>query len=681
MAPGDSTSAAADRRNHAWRPVLGQRIGVCAIVIALWVTAIGGRLVYLQVIQHDELTSRALRQQMRTVPAPAKRADIVDRHGQMLAYSVEADTIYAVPTDIGDADAAATALCRALGDCGRKDRAALADRIRKGRAFVYVRRQVTPEQARRVAALELEGVGFLKENRRFYPNKTLGAHVLGHVGIDNVGLGGIEAAFDSTIKGRPGTVLIHVDAHGRAFSRTERKPTMGSTVELTIDEQVQHIVERELRAGVEWSGAAGGAAVVMDPFTGELLAVASYPTFNPNAFRQSTAAGRRNRAIHDLYEPGSTFKIITAAAALEEKVVRPSEQVDVSPGYVKFGNRVIRDDHRYSSLTFEEVVTYSSNVGAIRTGLKLGAERFDRYVRAFGFGAPLSPDFRGESAGIVWDPAALTPSALASTLIGYQVGVTPLQMATAVSAVANGGEVLEPRVVRAVVRDGVRTEVARKVLRRVISRNTAAQLVPMLESVVEKGTAKVARMDGYTVAGKTGTAKKLVNGSYRGHSDYNVSFVGFVPSRAPRFTIVVVVDSPHKVSPYGGVVAAPIFQRISEAMMRHEGVPRTIDPAPPIVAVREPHADASAPRQTTVSRNPDATVTSNDVGAVPDLSGMSARDAVRVLAERGLTPRLHGAGFVVAQDPPAGSPLSQDPVATLWLSRRPAVVPISTQTP
>lgn len=660
---------------------MGQRLGTYATFLVLWVAVIAGRLVYLQVFQHDTLAGRAQRQQSRTVEAPAKRADIVDRNGQMLAYSVEADTIYAVPTDIKDAAAASAALCRALGDCTPKDRAALADRIRKGRAFVYVRRQVTPEQARRVAALELEGVGFLKENRRFYPNKTLAAHVLGHVGIDNVGLGGIEAAFDSTIKGRPGAVLIHVDAHGRAFSRTERKPTTGSTLELTIDEQVQYIVERELRAGVEWSGAAGGAAVVMDPFTGELLAVASYPTFNPNAYRQSTTAGRRNRAIHDLYEPGSTFKIITAAAALEEKVVRPSDRIDVSPGYVTFGNRIIRDDHRYSSLTFEEVVAYSSNVGAIRTGLRLGAERFDRYVRSFGFGAPLSPDFRGESAGIVWDAAALTPSALASTLIGYQVGVTPLQMATAVSAVANGGEIVQPRVVRAVVRDGLRTEVARKVLRRAISRDTAARLVPMLESVVEKGTAKVAQMDGYTVAGKTGTAKKLVNGSYRGHSDYNVSFVGFVPSRAPRFTIVVVVDSPHKVSPYGGVVAAPIFQRISEAMMRQAGVPRTVDPAPPIIAVREAPSDVSAPRQTTVSRDPDTTVTSSGVGAVPDLSGLSAREAVRMLAERGLTARLHGAGFVVAQDPPAGSPLSLDPTATLWLSRRPAVVQVSTRTP
>ena len=659
----------------AWRTVVSKRLYVCAVVLALWSVAIFGRLLYLQVLQHEDFARRADKQQQRTVEAPAKRADIVDRNGQLLAYSVEADTIYAVPTDIGDPIQASIALCRALDDCTAKDRAALADRIRRGRAFVYVRRQVSPEQKRRVAELELGGVGFLKENKRFYPNKTLAAHVLGHVGIDNVGLGGIEAAYDSTIKGRPGTVLIHVDAKRRAFSRTERKPTTGATLQLTIDEQVQHIVERELREGVKWSGAAGASAVVMDPFTGEILALASYPTFNPNAFRQSTDAGRRNRAIQDLYEPGSTFKIITASAALEEQVVRPHDRIDVSPGYIKFGARVIRDDHRYSVLTFEDVVAYSSNVGAIKAGLRLGPERFTRYMRAFGFGAALSPDFRGENPGIVWDAAVLTDSALASTLIGYQVGVTPLQMATAVSAVANGGEVLQPRVVRAVTRDGVRAEVEKKVLRRAISQRTAAQLLPMLEAVVEKGTAKVAQMEGFTVAGKTGTAKKLVNGSYNGHSDYNASFVGFVPSRSPRFTIVVVVDSPHRVSHYGGVVAAPIFKRISEAVLQYEGVPRTINPVPPVVVVRasEPPAAMDA-RQTTVVQSGSVTpAISLDV--VPDVGGLSAREALRTLAEVGLTPRVHGAGFVVAQDPVAGAPLPNDPIAVLWLGRRPRAAP------
>ncbi len=653
------------------RAALSKRIGVCAIVLALWAGGISTRLVYLQVFRHEDLARRAERQQMRTIEAPAKRADIVDRNGRLLAYSVEADTIYAVPTDISDPDTAARRLCDALGDCDGKARTALADRIRKGKAFVYVRRQVTPEQARRVTELDLEGVGFLKENRRYYPNKTLAAQVLGYVGVDNVGLAGIEAAYDSTIKGHPGTVLIHVDAKRRAFSRTERKPTSGATLELTIDQQVQYIVERELKAGVEWSGAAGASAVVMDPFTGELLAVASYPTFNPNVYREATEAGRRNRAVQDLYEPGSTFKIITACAALEEHVVRPTDVVDVSPGFIRFGTRTIRDDHHFGALTFEDVVAHSSNVGAIRTGLKLGPQRFGRYVRAFGFGAPSSPDFKGENAGIVWDADNMKDSALASMLIGYQVGVTPLQMAAAVSAVANGGELLQPRVVRAVTREGARSEVPRKVVRRAISSDTAAQLVPMLEAVVSRGTARIAQMDGYTVAGKTGTAKKLVKGSYLGHSDYNTSFVGFVPSRTPRYTIVVLVDSPHKVSPYGGVVAAPIFRRISEAMMQFAGVPRTINPERPVVVARGEAPATDAPRKVSITGVVEPGAAGTTAGIIPDLTGLGARDAVRVLVDLGLTPRVHGAGTVETQDPPAGTPLPQAPTATLWLSRRP----------
>ena len=660
-------------RPDAWRASFSKRIGVCAIGLALWAGGISTRLVYLQVFRHEDLARRAERQQMRTIEAPAKRADIVDRNGRLLAYSVEADTIYAVPTDISDPDAAARRLCGALGDCDGKAQTALADRIRRGKAFVYVRRQVTPEQARRVAELDLEGVGFLKENRRYYPNKALAAQVLGYVGVDNVGLAGIESTYDSTIKGRPGTVLIHVDAKRRAFSRTERKPTSGATLELTIDQQVQYIVERELKAGVEWSGAAGASAVVMDPFTGELLAVASYPTFNPNVFRQATDAGRRNRAVQDLYEPGSTFKIITACAALEEGVVRPTDVIDVSPGYVRFGTRTIRDDHHFSALTFEDVVAHSSNVGAIRTGLKLGAQRFGRYVRPFGFGAASSPDFKGENPGIVWGADNMKDSALASMLIGYQVGVTPLQMAAAVSAVANGGELLQPRVVRAVTREGVRSEVPRKVVRRAISTNTAAQLLPMLEAVVNRGTAKIAQMDGYTVAGKTGTAKKLVRGSYLGHSDYNTSFVGFVPSRTPRYTIVVLVDSPHKVSPYGGVVAAPIFRRISEAMMQYAGVPRTINPEPAVVVSRDEAPASAGPRKVSITGITEAG-TVGTAGILPDLTGLSARDAVRVLVDLGLTPRVRGAGTVVAQDPPAGTLLPQEPTAMLWLSRRPSAM-------
>ena len=363
-------------------------------------------------------------------------------------------------------------------------------------------------------------------------------------------------------------MLVQVDARKQAFLRVERPPTTGATLELTIDQNIQHVVERELQAGVEWANAAGGSAIVMDPSSGEVLAMASYPTFNPNVYRESKENDRRNRPVQDLYEPGSTFKIITASAALEEHVVKPSDLVDVSSGTISFGSRTIRDDHHYGVLTFQQVVEKSSNVGSIKVGLRLGSERFGGYVKRFGFGRMLSPDFRGENAGILWDWSTMTDSAFATTLIGYQVGVTPLQMVTAVSAVANGGELIQPRIVRAVVKDGVRLPVPRKVLGRAISKDTAARLTPMLEGVVTDGTGKQAAVADYTIAGKTGTAKKVVNGSYRGHSNYNVSFVGFAPSRKPKFTIIVVVDSPRGVPAYGGTVAAPIFQRIADQALR-----------------------------------------------------------------------------------------------------------------
>ena len=655
-----------------WRRPMRLRIWIAAGVIALWAAAIQTRLVYLQVVSHAELAAKADRQQLRTIAAPAKRAEIVDRNGYVLASSVDADTIYAVPTEIGDARAAARQLCRALGDCDTKDERALADRLRSGRAFAYVRRQASPEQARRVAALQLGGVGFLKESRRFYPNRDLASHLLGYVGIDNAGLSGIEAVYDSLIRGEQGQVLVQIDAKKQAFLRVERPPTSGATLELTVDRYMQHVVERELRAGVEWANAAGGSAIVMDPVSGELLAMASYPTFNPNVYREAREAARRNRAVQDLYEPGSTFKIITASAALEEHSIKPTDLVDVSRGSISFGSRVIRDDHHYGVLTFQQVVEKSSNVGTIKVGLPLGAETFGGYVRNFGFGRALSPDFRGENAGIVWNWSTLTQSALASTLIGYQIGVTPLQMVTAVSAVANGGELVQPRVVRAVVKDGERRMVPRKVLGRAISKDTAARLTPMLEGVVTEGTGKQAAIADYTIAGKTGTAKKLVNGSYRGHSNYNVSFVGFAPSRKPRFTIIVVVDSPRGVPAYGGTVAAPIFHRIAQAALQHYGVQKTINAPPPFIVAR---ATPNAPTPTSGPAGlptvlPADTNASGGEPVVPDLTGMSGRDAVRLLATLGLSVQVIGHGLVTDQRPLPGTPALAAASARVWLDRR-----------
>jgi cell division protein FtsI (penicillin-binding protein 3) len=648
---------------------------VAAGVLVLWVLAIEARLFMLQVVQHTELVARAERQQMSTVPAPAKRGEIFDRTGRLLAYSVDADTIYAVPNEIGDPAKTAAALCEALDDCTKKLHDELRERLSQKRAFVYIRRRATPLQAKRVAALELEGVAFRKESKRFYPNRDLAAHVLGYVGVDNVGLGGLEATYDKTVRGREGKLLLQTDARRQVFSRLERSPTAGASIELTIDENLQHIAEREVRVGVEAARADGGTAVIMDPHTGEILAMASWPTFNPNEYSDAPEHARRNRAVQDIYEPGSTFKIVTASAALQEGVIKPDDMVDTQHGVIRFpGRKPITDmgfDH--GVLSFTDVIVKSSNVGAIKVGLKVGPERMSLYVRRFGFGRPSSPDFPSESPGIVWDSSKLDDSGLASMSMGYQVAVTPLQMAAAASAVANGGRLFEPHIVRAIIKGSQRIAVEPKAVRQAILPETATTLTDIMEKVVTAGTGRRSSLVSYTVAGKSGTANKLVDGRYS-EAQQNVSFVGFVPSRNPVLTLIVMIDSPRVGGDTGGVIAAPIFKRIADASMRHLGITPTINPSPPVLVAR--HQDTSVTPASAVGSPAVITMPANmaETG-LPDLRGMSAREALRELARVGLTARMEGAGVVVEQNPPAGSPIEAGATCTLILNRRPSPRP------
>ena len=375
--------SAPDDRLQEWRPLTRRRLLVGITLFGLWAAGIEARLVHMQVIQHETLVARAERQQNRSITLHPKRGEILDREGRVLAYSVDADTIYAVPTDIDNPVATVAAVCGALGDCTPAWRRTIEKRLGQQRAFAYVRRQVSPDVARRVAALQLDGIGFMKENRRYYPNKTLAAHLLGYVGIDNQGLSGIEAAYDSEITGRPGKTLIQTDARQRAFSRIERTPTSGATVELTIDKYLQYLAERELRAAVREHDAAGGAVVLLDPYSGDVLALASEPGFNPNAFAAAAPDARRNRAVQDIYEPGSTFKLVTTAAALEGGISNRAEMFDVSQGSIRVGNSTIPDMHTYGVLSLEDVIVKSSNVGAIKLGLRVGPERLIDFARRF----------------------------------------------------------------------------------------------------------------------------------------------------------------------------------------------------------------------------------------------------------------------------------------------------------
>jgi len=359
-----------------WRTTLRRRSTVAAVILGLWVAGIEVRLVYLQVFRHADLLVRATHQQSRTMAAAGKRGDILDRKGRVLATSVDADSIIAVPSVIDNPPAVVAAICGALGDCKPAEREALTSKLGNGRPFAYVRRQILPEQARRVAALNLDGIGLMKEDRRFYPNKELASHLLGYVGLDTTGLSGLESTYDAQISGKPGTVLVQTDARRHAFSRFERPPTTGSTIELTIDEYLQHVVERELEAGVAQNKAKGGSAIIMNPRTGEILAMANAPTFNPNIYREFDETARRNRSVQDVYEPGSTFKVVTASAAIEDKVMPLDTFIDTDPGVIRIPGRAKpiteASHHNYHTLSFTDVIVKSSNIGAIKIGFRVG---------------------------------------------------------------------------------------------------------------------------------------------------------------------------------------------------------------------------------------------------------------------------------------------------------------------
>jgi cell division protein FtsI/penicillin-binding protein 2 len=655
-----------------WRRDYRKRLLVVLVVFTLWTAAIQTRLVYLQVLQHPKYLEEANDQQTRVFEPAPKRGDVLDRDGNLLAYSVDADTIVANPRAVRNPKATVEALCGVFRDCTAKERQDLTTAFSGRRAFAYVRRGVSPDVARQVRELKLAGVAVNAESRRYYPNRTLASHVLGFVGRDNNGLGGIEAAYDSLIRGKSGRVLMLTDAKHRSVqSRVELEPTAGATIELTIDRVIQHIAERELQAGVERHKATAGTAIVMNPKTGEILALANYPDFNPNSPGEVPKEYLRNRATQEIYEPGSTFKMVTAAAALEEGVFAPTDVIDTSAGSITVaqGRKPIRDEHRYPSLTFEEVIIKSSNVGAIKAGWQIGAERLNRYVHRFGFGERHAPDFRGASPGFVWPPESLDASALASVSMGYQVSITPLQMVMATAAIANGGTLLEPRLVRATIKNGVREETEPKTIRTAINRETAAVLTQIMEGVVLRGTAKAAALPDYQVAGKTGTAQKIINKRYSS-ADHYASFTGFVPSRRPELAILVVIDQPKAGGYYGGVVAAPIFQKIADGALRHLGVPPSAGSTSgsTVVVTAGVRAEAPTPVTPQVER---VAIELNGQIAMPDLAGLGARDATRVLTAAGLTLRLHGDGLVVAQSVPAGLPIEPGTTVDVHLTRQP----------
>jgi cell division protein FtsI (penicillin-binding protein 3) len=649
------------------------RLALLGLASTLWVGALVGRLVYLQTVARSSLQERAELQQQATLKHDSTRGTIFDRNGNELAVSVEVESVYAVPSTVEDAEKTATALTSCLGGSPRK----LQERLRSKKQFLWVKRKVSPEEADCVRKLELPAVDFLPEARRFYPKRGVAAHVLGFVGMDNEGMSGVEYANESDIRGEPGRQIVWMDARKRrAASRVEKSPSPGRDIYLTLDETLQHIAEQSLARAARETGSKRAMAILMRPETGEILAMAVVPGFNPNRYDAYPAARWRNRTVADAFEPGSTFKIIPAAAALEEGVASEEERIDCGRGTIRVGRQLIHDHKVFDVLTFREVLELSSNVGIIRIAQRLGKERLDTYIRRFGFGETTGVNLPAESRGLLSPVSGWGLRTTASIAFGQGIGVTPLQMTAAVNAIAASGYLMRPRLVREIrsPEGEVLVGFEPEPVRRVVSRETAARMRDILVGVVERGTGKRAFIPGYRVAGKTGTAEKAKPGGGYSKTDFIASFVGFVPAERPELTALVLLDSPS--GDHSGSLAAGVFASIVEPSLHYLGSPPMGGREAVPVLARWPAMPAFPEAPITIQpRRPMATqaVVGNFSRAgevrMPALFGLSARDAVARLVAVGLVPKLYGSGWVTGQDPSPGSSLGPGMPCTVILER------------
>jgi len=656
------------------RPPQARMLAVAGVFAGLLVLIVL-RAVDLTVLRGPELARLAAMQHRARIELTPHRGPIVDRHGEALALSLDVPSVYVRPREFGGQDARLAALAAAL----HLPLPAVRARTASAERFVWLERQVPPHQAEAVERLGLRGVYTVQEGRRFYPHASLAAHVLGFVGVDSQGLEGLERRLDTVIRGEPRDIEADRDGRRQVIftAGVPAPPAQGSRVELTIDASIQDVTERELAAGVAAAKAAGGAAVVLDPSTGEVLALANLPTFDPNQPGRRRDHGwhdrARNRAITDPYEPGSTFKAILAAAAIEERVVGPTDMFFCENGRYRIGKWRIHDAHRHGWLSFAQVIQYSSNIGATKVADRLGAARYYRYVRAFGFGTRTGIELPGETRGIVRPVERWARIDLATLSFGQGVSVTPLQMAAAFGAIANGGALLRPFLVRRVLTpDGqVVLENEPAVVRRVVSARTARTVTALLRRVVEEkgGTGEKARLDDFPVAGKTGTAQKvnLHTGAYS--SKRIGSFVGFVPADSPRIVILVLIDEPGG-SSYGGVVAAPVFRAIAMTVLERLGVE---SPAPPLQmasARTAPKAKKSKPAPARGAR----VVMAPAEPSTPSFLGLSRREALARAHAAGWDVQASGIGYVSEQSPPPGAPLARERRLALRLVPGPVTV-------
>src|SRR3984893_8390742 len=659
------------------------RLLIVAGVALLWITAVFGRLSYLQLLRHSDYLARAQRQQQRTIEITPKRGVIYDRNMRALAMSVPVKSAFAVPAEIVDESLAAHLLSGVVNI----PQDVLQARFESSRSFAWISRKLPPEKVEAVEGLNLKGIYFQDENQRFYPKRDLAAHVLGFVDPDEKGLGGIESELDSQIRGKSAKIVVMADARQRWFDGSEAQRESGADVVLTLDEKIQYIAQRELAAAMEKTHAMAGSVIVMNPNTGEILALANWPKFNPNAAAAAPAEWRMNRAVSAVYEPGSTFKLITLAAAFDQNVTRPDEVFDCENGAIIIAGHRIHDHKRFSLLSVSEILAKSSDVGAIKIAVRLGPPKFYEYIRAFGFGSLTGLDLPGESKGILRRLENWSPISIGAISMGQEIGVTPIQLIAAVSAIANGGLLYRPHVVQEVRRgkDVLPDQGAAATTdpKRVIRPETAATLRQLMEGVVLNGTGALARLDGWTAAGKTGSAQKIDPATGRdAPTNLIASFTGFAPITNPAVTILVSIDSPVGLHE-GGPVAAPIFKRIAEQVLPYLEVPRNVPLNPRLIQAaykRQSANDGTALEDFTATDftgQPDELQTDSNEAAskelnqslpevmmlaeeggeitVPDFSGKTMRDVTEMCLHLGLEPMLVGSNLATEQTPAVGA--------------------------
>lgn len=639
------------------------RLLLSTLFFFLLFLALGWRAFQLQVLKGAELKRLGERQHLKEWVLLPKRGTILDRDGEPLALSLEGQSVYARPRRLKEPEAVARDLAPALA----LDMAEVRQKLKSEKPFVWIKRQITPKEAERITALDIEGVGLSYEPTRYYPQGWLAGQVLGFVGLDSQGLEGVELHYDAQIRGETGSPVIERDALGRrvlAKGVEELKSPPGADIDMTLNTSFQHLAEKQLEAAVTKFRAKAGVAVIVEPFTGEVLAMANFPFFNPNQFARLPSEQWRNRVVTDSYEPGSTFKTILAAAALEEGIVGKEDLFYCEFGKYSYAGRMIHDTHEYGWLPFYKIIQYSSNIGATKVAEKLKRERYYKYIERFGFGQQTGIDLPGEATGRVRPLAQWSPIDLATHSFGQGIAVTPMQLVMAYAAIANGGFLMRPFVVRRVVgpEGDVLAQNQPHVVRRVVSEKSARLLTSILKGVVgDGGTGVMASVEGFEVAGKTGTAQKadLAHGGYEAKKRV-ASFIGFVPADDPRLVLLVLVDEPEE-NVYGGVVAAPVFRDIAAGVLRHLGVAPEKGEATPLL---EPTDGVAVKME---SKGENGTVKEASGFRVPDFRGLSLREAIGKVRHLRLPVEMRGHGYVVKQSPAPGAALGTAQKLTLEL--------------